>query len=111
MRGGSSHVHSPVARAGDGGFAPLLIGLVGALHVVGDDIGARRELFRRGLGEEPMLAQLVIEAFLDEIALLVGDPLLKAPMRMHDELGHSNLPIDRAGFALSPAINDLCLSR
>ena len=38
------------------------------------------------------LAEFVVETFVGEIALLVGDPLLEAEVRLDDELAHVSSP-------------------
>src|SRR3954469_16993912 len=78
---GGGHVPRPMTGAADVGLAPLLEALVGA------------DLVRRGVGlvEIPALPdamELVVEACLLEVPLLLGDPLVQPEVRTDDELAH-----------------------
>ena len=81
-RGGD--VHRPVARAADVTAASLLEGLVGA-HLVGGGV-----LFRRVPGAV-VVAELVVEALVAEVALLLGDPFLQPEVRRDHEFRHRGL--------------------
>ena len=81
---GGRHVHRPVAGAGDIGLTPLLDRLEGACL-------AGLDVMRPAAGADELL-ELVVETLVAEVALLLGDPLLQAEMRLDDELGHALLP-------------------
>ena len=81
-----------MAGAGDVGLASLLDRLEGAGL-------AGRDVMRPAAGADELL-ELVVEALVAEVALLLGDPLLQAEMRLDDELGHGVLPsFSEAGSA------------
>ena len=74
-------VDRPMAGAADIGGAPGLKRLVGA-----DLLAAL--VVMPPFGRADQLAKLVIEPFVPEIALFLGDPFLKPEMRLDDEFGH-----------------------
>ena len=86
MASAGRHVDRPVAGAGDVGLAALLDRLEGADLVALDVMGA-------AAGADELL-ELVIEALGAEVALLLGDPLLQAEMRLDDELGHCGVLLE-----------------
>ena len=75
---GRRDVDGPVAGAAHVGLAALLEGLIGA------DLVA---LCRATLpsGRLHFLAEFVVQAFVLEVALLLGDPFLQPEVRLDDE--------------------------
>jgi len=78
---GCGDVDGPVAGAADVGVAALLDVLVGA------DLVRRRMRLGEVLTLEG-LAELVIEAFRFEIALLLSHPFMEPEVRRDEEFGH-----------------------
>ncbi len=56
-------------------------------------------------GGADQFAKFIVEAFGAKIALLLGDPLLQAKMRLDDEFAHGGSPLKRTleGFYLTRA--------
>ena len=77
-------IDGPVARAGHVGLAPLL----DALERAGL---ARRGVVRAVAGADELL-ELVVEALVAKVALLLRDPFLQPEMRLDHELRHGVPP-------------------
>ena len=86
MTVGCRHVHRPVAGTAHIGLAPLFDALESTL--VGPVV-------MLSLGGADQLAKFIVETFGPEIALLLGDPLLQAKMRLDDEFAHGGSPLKR----------------
>src|SRR5258708_36968858 len=80
------HVDRPVAGTAHVGFTALLDALKGALRPLVVVLAVTRT---------DQLAELVVEAFGVEIALLLGNPLLQPKVRFDDELAHGGSSCDR----------------
>src|SRR6476646_2843231 len=101
-------VDGPMAGAADVGLAALFERLEGADPVT--------LVVNRALGRLDHLLENVVEAFVAEIAFFLGDPFLKAEMRLDDKRRHG-LRLRRGGgyhrlFApLKPTGAVRCLTR
>src|SRR5204862_262604 len=93
-RGGD--IDGPVTGAADVAVAAALKGLIGA-DLVAEIVDPA------GRGRRELVAELAIEPFVPEIALVARHPFMEAHMRRYDEFRHVFLPKPRPHLTLAAA--------